>query len=115
LSTLVRAILSVSRKVNKLKNEFPNLYNDFQNARKQDKYAINTWIKLSEEGSKEYDRLVEKYLAVSKFPNSNRKVWITTANGGKFVGFYENYKWWYETLDSVLEVKSQVIKWERYK
>lgn len=120
---MIRATWQVSRAVNKYKDEYPRMYNDFEAARKNTRsnrkkntYKIgmkNSWISVSDKAQKEYLQMVEKYLVVKNLPKDNRKVVVTTHNGGKFAGFYEDGKWWYNTLDSVVEVDAHVIKWEK--
>jgi hypothetical protein len=112
---MIRATLSISKKVNQFKIEYPHLFNDFQKARKSKGYSLNSWVSVSEESHNEYQSLVERYLVVKKLPNNNRQLWITTHNGGKFVGFYEKGEWWYKTFeDKNIEVKAHVIKWGKY-
>lgn len=112
---MIRATLTISRAVNKYKNDYPNLYNDFQIARKRKEYCRNSWVKVSDNGSEEYLKMIKEHFLLKKFPNNNREVIITTHNGGKFVGFYQDGKWWYNTIDSVIEEKGYVIKWEKYR
>lgn len=120
----MRATMQVIRAINKYKNEFTILFKDFENAKKERKADIkktgyknplkNSSIYLSDEANEEYLSLVQKYLKVKKYPNNNRKVVITTHNGGKHVGFYEDEKWWYSTLDNPkVEEKGIVIRWEK--
>jgi hypothetical protein len=116
--------MQVIRAIHKYKDEFTVLFSDLNLAKKRlsdmgkkDGYKqpfINNSISLSDDAKKEYLLLVEKYLKVKKYPNNNRKVVITTHNGGKHVGFYEDGKWWYSTLyNPKVAEKGIVIKWEK--
>ncbi|UUV46073.1 hypothetical protein [Bacillus phage vB_BanS-Thrax1] len=120
----MRATVQNIRAIHKYKDEFPTLFEEYQkwkqrqyDYRKETGYRCplkNMTMIISDEGREEYLQLVLKYLQVTKFPNNNRKVVITTHKGGKHVGFYEDGQWWYSTLHNpkVLE-EGIVIKWEK--
>lgn len=121
---MIRATTQVIRAIRKHKDEFPILFNDYETQKKKiederkkmeiNYHLKNDWMIISDEAREEYLRLVENYLKVKKFPNSNRKVVITTHNGGKYVGFYEDGKWWYNTAENrKIEETGIVIKWEK--
>jgi hypothetical protein len=120
----MRATIQVIKSIHKYKDEFPTLFNEYQREKQRlidfrkeanCKYPlIGSSIHVSDEARQEWELLVNKYLKVKKFPNNNRKVVITTHNGGKHVGFYEDGEWWYSTLDNPkVEEKGIVIKWEK--
>jgi hypothetical protein len=121
----MRATIQNIKAIHKYKDEFPVLFKEYQKWKKKQKdYQKETGYKhslknnsmyISDEAREEYLQLVLKYLQVTKFPNNNRKVWITTHSGGKHVGFYEDGAWWYSTLDNPkVAERGIVIKWEKY-
>lgn len=97
----IRAFLFVGRTINKYQKDYPVLHKEFNEKKEKNAYKYASFVYFSEQAYSEYLHLVENILQVKKFPNDNRKVWITTHNGGKHVGFYENEKWWYNTINSV--------------
>lgn len=112
---MIRATHLNSLHINKHKDKYSTLYNEMQTARKEDSYNRNSWVFLSKKAKEEYDNLVKRHLVIKNYPNSNRKVMITTANGGQFVGFYENHRWKYVTgSDEIREVDAPVIQWKKY-
>ena len=110
-----RAFPVVVRAIHRYKDKYPTLFADLKESQRTGYWDTYWAIKLSDQGQTEYLTMVENDLAVKKVPNSNRKVWITTHTGGQFVGFYEDGKWQYHTVDEkAIIVDSIVIKWDSY-
>jgi frataxin-like iron-binding protein CyaY len=104
------------RAINRYKAKYPILFNDYQTSKKSGDLTTYQAITLSEEGQTEYLSLVENDLVLTRLPNSNRQVWITTHNGGKHVGFYENGKWYYQSgSGNIIEEQAIVIRWTEAK
>jgi hypothetical protein len=111
LIPMARAFPVTVRAIIKYKVKYPNLYNDYKEALKDGDLQFRS-IDLSELGQTEYLSLVENELALKRLPNSNREVWVTTHNGGKHVGFYEDGIWKYKSgSGNIVEETGVVIFW----
>lgn len=115
----IRCTILVNRKVCKYKEKYPELYKSFQEQkklwkRKKEKFhGMNRWLKVSAQAYKEYEVLCQNEFVLKEFPKDNVFVNITTANGGKFKGFYLNGIWYYNNYcKDRIAITSQVIMWE---
>ncbi|MEM5009306.1 hypothetical protein WKH57_01165 [Niallia taxi] len=117
----IRPFKIITDELNRNINTYPRLYGIYKVAETEfnksnvnlRKTFISHNIYLDDDVyEKEYLELVNELKLRCGVPNDNRKLWVTTHDGGKVLGFYEHGKWQYQSLNNVIEITSIVIEWD---